>query len=154
MANREPSSASSGNTSFSSDMGTASGISSSTDGEKMYMPALMWLPTNVCGFSTKWRMRPSGSCTTTPYLEGSSTLVTMIVPLPPCLRWNASRSASGYSHVTSELKTKKGSPSLRCARASASGPAVPSGSGSCEHVSLTPYLASRPLSASIITSGL
>jgi hypothetical protein len=31
----------------------ASGIRFKMLGFKIYMPALMWLPTNVCGFSTK-----------------------------------------------------------------------------------------------------
>ena len=51
----------------------------STEGLRIYMPALILLDTNTCGFSTNRWMRPvSASHTTTPYLEGSSTLVTWV----------------------------------------------------------------------------
>src|SRR5258708_5172631 len=57
------------------------------------MPALMRLPTNATGFSTKRSMRDAwfGLCTTTPYLDGSSTLVTTMVPSSPCARWKGRR---------------------------------------------------------------
>eukprot|EP00955_Chlamydomonas_euryale_P034396 349777-Chlamydomonas_euryale.AAC.6 len=47
--------------------------------------------------------------------------------------WKSSMSLSGYSQITSELRTKKGwpEPSSSSSRASASGPAVPIGSASC-----------------------
>ena len=47
------------------------------EGLKMYIPALILFETKTLGFSTKRWMRPVSSLyTTTPYLEGSSTLVT------------------------------------------------------------------------------
>uniref|UniRef100_A0A0A9CF11 Uncharacterized protein n=1 Tax=Arundo donax TaxID=35708 RepID=A0A0A9CF11_ARUDO len=95
------------------------------------MPALILLPTNTLGFSTNRSTLPvASSMTTTPYLEGSSTLVTMIVASPPWALWNWMSSANGYSLITSLLSTKKGSPepSTSLSRARASGPAVPSGS--------------------------
>lgn len=43
--------------------------------------------TKVCGFSTKCSMRPSASLkTTTPYLDGSATCVTIMVPSFPWRR--------------------------------------------------------------------
>ncbi len=39
--------------------------------------------------------------TTTPYLEGSSTWVTRMVPSAPVFLWNASISFSGNSQMTS-----------------------------------------------------
>lgn len=48
-----------------------------TEGEKMYIPALILLETNSGGFSTNLSIAPVfESKTTTPYLLGSSTLVT------------------------------------------------------------------------------
>ena len=113
----------------------------------------MWLPTKVCGFSTKCSMAPSSPWTTTPYLDGSATLVTKMVPSAPWDLWKASSSLSGYSQVTSELNTKNGSPSLRCSLASARGPAVPMGSVSWLQVILTPTSAAMASRASLITSG-
>lgn len=75
----------------------------------------------------------------TPYLEGSSTFVTQMVPSLPCFLWNAMSSLNGYSQVTSELRTKKGESSLRrVSAASFRGPAVPRGSVSTEKVMLIP----------------
>lgn len=105
----------------------------------------MRLPTNSTGFSTKRSMRDAwlGLWTTTPYLEGSSTLVTTMVPSSPWELWKSMRSWKGNSQVTSELRTKKGESSLpRMSSASFRGPAVPSGSGSREKWILTPHVAS------------
>ena len=79
-----------------------------------------------------------GLWTTTPYFEGSSTLVTTIVPSSPWALWKAARSAKGYSQMTSELRTKNGESSFpRISSASLRGPAVPRGSDSIENVILT-----------------
>lgn len=117
----------------------------STEGFRIYMPALMRFPTNSTGFSTKRSMRDGwlGLWTTTPYFEGSSTLVTTMVPSSPCFLWKAARSAKGYSQMTSEFRTKNGLSSFpRIASASLRGPAVPRGSDSMEKVILTLYLSS------------
>ncbi len=53
------------------------------------------------GFSTKRSTLPLSSVTTTPYLEGSSTWVTRMVPSAPLFLWNASSSFSGNSQMTS-----------------------------------------------------
>ena len=71
-------------------------------------------------------------------MAGSSTRVTMIVPTLPCARWKSSSPFIEKWHATSQFITKKGSPSSSSGCASAIGPAVPSGSVSCEHVILTP----------------
>mmetsp|Transcript_14178 Transcript_14178/g.36563 ORF Transcript_14178/g.36563 Transcript_14178/m.36563 type:complete len:203 (+) Transcript_14178:832-1440(+) len=120
------------------------------------MPALILLPTNCLGFSTKRSTRPElSSKTTTPYLEGSVTLVTRMVASPPCRLWYSRASRKGYSQMTSALSMKKGSPlpSSSSLRAMASGPAVPMGSGSSEHVILMPSFASYSLRKFIITLG-
>jgi len=44
--------------------------------------------------------------TTTPYLEGSSTWVTRMVPSAPVFLWNASISFSGKSQMTSLHKRR------------------------------------------------
>lgn len=100
----------------------------------------MRFPTNSTGFSTKRSILDGWLFlwTTTPYLDGSSTLVTTMVPSSPCFLWKAARSAKGYSQITSELRTKKGVSSFpRISSASLRGPAVPSGSDSMEKVILT-----------------
>jgi len=105
----------------------------------------MRFPTNSTGFSTNLSILEGwlGLWTTTPYFEGSSTLVTTIVPSCPWLLWNAASSAKGYSQMTSEFKTKNGLSSFpRISSASFSGPAVPRGSDSMEKVILTSYLVS------------
>jgi len=57
-------------------------------------------------------------------LEGSSTLVTIIVPSPPCALWNFKRDSKGKSQITSEFKTKNGSSSFaKISLARARGPA-------------------------------
>mmetsp|Transcript_1650 Transcript_1650/g.5378 ORF Transcript_1650/g.5378 Transcript_1650/m.5378 type:complete len:217 (-) Transcript_1650:8-658(-) len=101
------------------------------------MPALTWLPAYCFGFSTNRDILPSASWTTTPYREGSSTLVTSMVPSLPWFLWKARSSASGKVQVTSELSTKKGSVVRSTSRAYAMGPAVPRGSRSWEHVIFT-----------------
>ena len=76
----------------------------------------------------------------TPYFDGSSTLVTTIVPSSPCCLWKSARSWNGYSQITSEFKTKNGESSLPSVfSASLSGPAVPRGSVSMENSMLTLY---------------
>ncbi len=76
----------------------------------------------------------------TPYFDGSSTLVTTIVPSSPCCLWKSARSRKGYSQITSEFKTKNGESSLPSVfSASLSGPAVPRGSVSMENSMLTLY---------------
>ena len=56
---------------------TQTSILSRTEGLSMYIPALILLDTYSYGFSTNLWIRPfSGSYTTIPYLEGSSTFVT------------------------------------------------------------------------------
>ncbi|KAG5517902.1 hypothetical protein PMAC_000357 [Pneumocystis sp. 'macacae'] len=87
---------------------------------KTYIPALILLLTNSTGFSTKRSISElEGFITTTPYLEGSSTFVTTIVP-------SALNCVKLYSQMMSELRTKKGELSFSSIlRASASGPAVP-----------------------------
>ena len=109
-------------------------------GEKMYTPALIRLPAKVRPCSTKRSTRPVSCGTTTllPYLAGSSIRVTMIVPTLPCALWKSRSERMLNSHAMSQLSTKKGSPSSRRSCASASGPAVPSGSVSCESVIFTP----------------
>eukprot|EP01139_Manchomonas_bermudensis_P024120 Amastigsp_a842049_99.p3 type:complete len:115 gc:universal Amastigsp_a842049_99:641-985(+) len=110
-------------------------------------------PTKVVGFSTKRSICPPSRDTTTPYLLGSSTLVTAIVPSRPWLRWNSSIAAKGKLQITSELSTKNGSPSRSSDSASLRGPAVPSGYGSSDVEIRMPSLASYSASASIIFSG-
>src|SRR5205823_6217237 len=105
----------------------------------------MRFPTNSTGFSTKRSMRDGwlGLWTTTPYLDGSSTLVTTMVPSSPCLLWNSASYWNGYSQMTSELRTKNGVSSLpRIFSASFKGPAVPKGSDSTENSILTLYCSS------------
>lgn len=53
------------------------------------------------GFSTKASILPSASITTTPYRDGSSTLVTKIVPSAPLDLWNSYSSRRGNSQMTS-----------------------------------------------------
>lgn len=86
----------------------------------------MRLPTNSTGFSTKRSIADElGTETTTPYFDGSSTLVTMMVPSPPWATWKSRSCSKGYEQMTSELRTKKGESSFaRTSRASARGPAV------------------------------
>uniref|UniRef100_A0AAG5CZY0 Uncharacterized protein n=1 Tax=Anopheles atroparvus TaxID=41427 RepID=A0AAG5CZY0_ANOAO len=141
-----------GKISFSIEVGFSS-MRERTDGLSTYMPALILLLTNSCGFSMKLLMQPSSAYSTTPYLEGSSTRVTTIVPSRPCRRWNCSNSLNGKSQMMSELSTKNGSVlSESIDLASASGPAVPSGSVSWEKISFTPSRSTWALSSASICS--
>eukprot|EP01018_Ginkgo_biloba_P000026 Gb_00115 [translate_table: standard] len=120
------------------------------------MPALILLPTNVLGFSTNLFTCPvSSSSTTTPYLEGSSTLVTITEASAPCDLWNSIISFKGNSQITSLFNTKIGcpEPSTSLDLAKAKGPAVPKGSVSREHVILIPCSASNSLKNFSILSG-
>lgn len=82
-------------------------------GEKTYNPALILLLTKTVGFSTNRSIEELSSLqTTTPYFEGSSTLVTIIVPSLPWASWNFSIASNGKSQITSEFKTKKGESSF------------------------------------------
>lgn len=82
-----------------------------------------------------------------------STLVTIIEASPPWDLWNSIISLSGYSLITSLLRTKKGSPesSNSLSLAKAKGPAVPSGSVSCEHVILISSFVSKSFKKLSIT---
>lgn len=88
------------------------------------MPALMRLPTHCWGFSTNlstW-VEPD-DVTTTPYFDGSSTLVTRMVPSQPWSKWNLRSFSNGKGQITSEFSTKKGESSLpNTSLASAIGP--------------------------------
>merc|ERR1712032_714750 len=72
-------------------------------------PALI----EAVGFSTNCLIWPPvpGTSTTTPYFDGSSTLVTTMVPSSPCALWNFRSSANGYGQLMSALSMKKGSAS-------------------------------------------
>ena len=62
----------------------------------MYIPALILFEINSFGFSTNLSiMDEPDLLTTTPYLEGSSTFVTAMVPSPPWDRWKSLSCSNG-----------------------------------------------------------
>lgn len=136
-----PCSAIAGKISFSIDVGLSS-ILSIIEVLKRYSPALILSLIKCCGFSTNCSIYPFSFATTTPYLVGSSTLVTKIVPSLPWLLWNSSSFYRGKSQMTSELNTNKRFYWLSAkilSFASLMGPAVPIGASSMLTVNFTLY---------------
>ena len=104
-------------------------MSASVDSSMTYVPALAkrLVVSPGCGFSTNRSTRPSASVSTMPNCDGSSTGVSEIVAFAPLRRWNATKSATFRSVMTSPLATMN-VPEIPAARAANPiAPAVSSG---------------------------